>query len=200
MVDLDTLKLVAGLLLTAPYVPMLFMGEEYGETAPFPFFVHHSDGGLIDRIRRGRRGEFAAFGLTAEPLDPAAEDTFRRARLNVEQANHGRGKELADWHRELLRLRRELAALASLDRQRTEVTCREGEQLLLVRRWAGREAVQIVLHFGREAATRRVPFGDGAWRKLLDSSAAGGPPSEVPGPREIDLPLAPRSFLLYHAG
>src|SRR5262249_52910243 len=62
LADFETLKLVAGLLLTAPYLPMLFMGEEYGEQAPFPFFVSHSDHGLLERIRRGRRHEFNGFG------------------------------------------------------------------------------------------------------------------------------------------
>jgi maltooligosyltrehalose trehalohydrolase len=200
MVDFDTLKLVAGLLLTSPYLPMLFMGEEYGETAPFPFFVNHSDGGLIDRVRRGRKHEFAAFGMHADPFDPASEETFRRAKLNVEQSDHGRGRELCDWHRELLRLRRELPSLAALDRQRMEVAFHEAERLLVVRRWNGRDKVLTVMNFGTTAMTTNLAIPEGVWSKLLDSSAAGDAPSELRGPGQMWLTLEARSFVLYHAG
>jgi maltooligosyltrehalose trehalohydrolase len=200
LVDFDTLKLVAGLLLTSPYVPMLFMGEEYGETAPFPFFVHHSDGGLIDRIRRGRRGEFHAFGMHADPLDPAAEDTFRRAKLNVGQADHGRGRELAEWHRELLRLRRERPALASLDRRRMRVMHHDAEQLLVVLRWSSADRVLVVMNFGRSPVTTNLPIPEGAWAKLLDSSAAGDARSDLRGPGETWLTLEARSFALWASG
>src|SRR5262249_19708861 len=134
LVDFETLKLTAALLLTAPYVPMLFMGEEYGETAPFPFFVDHGDRRLLDAIRRGRQREFAAFGGQGEPFDPASEATFHRARLRVEQAGHGRGQVLHDWHRELLRLRRELPALAVLDRTAMQVRTAAGLDVLFVHR------------------------------------------------------------------
>lgn len=206
LVDFETLKLVAGLLLTAPYVPLLFMGEEYGEPAPFPFFVNHSDGGLIERVRRGRRHEFATFNLNAEPYDPADEGTFRRAKLNVEQAQHGRGKALHEWHKTLLRLRRDLPALRRLDRRAMEVTCREDDRLLLVRRWAEDDAVWLVLHFGTEPARHRVPVPPGDWVKVADSAegtwlgpgglAEGG----VRGPGEVEVTLAARSVVLYRPG
>src|SRR5207249_9699778 len=61
LVDLETAKLIAGVILLAPYVPLLFMGEEYGELAPFHYFVSHTDPELVEKVRRGRREEFAAF-------------------------------------------------------------------------------------------------------------------------------------------
>ena len=161
LVDFETLKLVAGLLLTSPYVPMLFMGEEYGESAPFPFFTSHGDGRVIDNVRRGRKQGFASFGWHGEPFDPQDEHTFHRAKLQLDQARHGRGKTLHDWHRELLRLRRALPALAQPDRRTTEVILREENQLLCVRRGAGAEQVLLVFHFGTAPAQASLPFAQG---------------------------------------
>ncbi len=202
MVDFETLKLTAALLLTAPYVPMLFMGEEYGEQAPFPFFISHSDRGLIDRIRQGRKREFAAFNWHEEPPDPQNEDTFQRARLRVEQAKQGRGKALYEWHREVLQLRRSHPALQP-DREATEVIVREEQALLCVRRRGEGNNVQVVFHFGTSPAGVQLPFEAGDWRKVLDSADVRwlGPGSsageQVKGGGEVQLALPARSAVIY---
>ncbi len=202
LVDFETLKLTAALLLTAPYVPMLFMGEEYGEPAPFPFFISHSDRGLVDRIRQGRKKEFAAFDWHEEPPDPQNEDTFQRARLRVEQARQGRGKALHEWHREILQLRRSHPALRP-DREGTEVIVREEQALLCVRRRGAGRNVLLVFHFGTGPARVKVPFEAGEWRKVLDSAdgrwlGPGGTAAErVHGPGEVELALPPRSAVIY---
>jgi maltooligosyltrehalose trehalohydrolase len=202
LVDFETLKLAAGLLLTAPYVPMLFMGEEYGEQAPFPFFISHSDSRLIDCIRQGRKKEFAAFDWHAEPPDPQAEETFRRARLNVAQAREGRGKALHDWHRELLQLRRDHPALRP-ERERMEVILREEDALLCVRRRGAGEKMVLLFHFGMAAGRVKVLLEAGEWRKVLDSTEErwSGPgqtaEERVSGPGEFEILLPPRSVAIY---
>jgi maltooligosyltrehalose trehalohydrolase len=60
-VSFEALKLVAGIVILSPYIPLLFMGEEWGERAPFQYFTSHSDAALVDAVRRGRQAEFAAF-------------------------------------------------------------------------------------------------------------------------------------------
>jgi maltooligosyltrehalose trehalohydrolase len=74
-------RLAASLLLLSPYVPLLFMGEEYGEEHPFLFFCSFSDGRLIENVRKGRRQEFAAFAWQGEVPDPQNETTFNASRL-----------------------------------------------------------------------------------------------------------------------
>ena len=75
----DARPLAAFCTLLSPFVPMLFMGEEYGETAPFQFFSDHIDPEIADATRDGRRAEFAAFASFAEEIpDPQAEQTFLR--------------------------------------------------------------------------------------------------------------------------
>ena len=71
LVDFESLKLAAGAVLFSPFLPLLFMGEEYGETAPFLYFTSHSDPPSSDAVRRGRKEEFAAFSLAGRRARPA---------------------------------------------------------------------------------------------------------------------------------
>jgi maltooligosyltrehalose trehalohydrolase len=75
-------KLAAAALLLSPSVPLLFMGEEYGERRPFLYFVEHGDPGLVEAVRAGRRSEFEAFGWAEAVPDPQDEDTFLRSKLD----------------------------------------------------------------------------------------------------------------------
>jgi maltooligosyltrehalose trehalohydrolase len=201
LVDFETLKLLAAALLTAPYVPMLFMGEEYGETAPFPYFVNHGDGRLLEAIRQGRRREFAAFLARGELFDADDVATFQRARLRTEQADHGRGKVLQDWHRELIRLRREVPALSRLDRQALEVSASESPPALFVRRWCDGSEVAMAFNLGAQPATVRWPLPAGAWRKRLDSAdvawqGPGGAPERIESNGAIELTRPARAALI----
>ena len=82
LVTMEGLKLAAGTVLLSPFIPLLFMGEEYGETSPFPYFVSHSDQSLVEAVRKGRREEFKAFEWPGEPPDPQAESTFMSAKVD----------------------------------------------------------------------------------------------------------------------
>src|SRR5204863_1811290 len=104
-------KLAAGTVLLAPYTPMLFMGEEYGETAPFQFFVDFSDPALIELVREGRRKDFARFDWQGDPPDPAEESTFLRSRLNHALAGQGSHRVLRGFYKELIALRKRLPCL-----------------------------------------------------------------------------------------
>ena len=91
----DALRLAAALLLLAPYVPMLFMGEEYGERAPFLYFVSHSDPDLVEAVRTGRREEFASFGWAGEVPDPQVGGDVRALAHPLRAGERGRAREAA---------------------------------------------------------------------------------------------------------
>ena len=76
LVGFESLELAAGVLLLSPFVPLIFMGEEYGEAAPFPYFISHTDSNLVEAVRQGRREEFDAFQQEGDPPDPQDEATF----------------------------------------------------------------------------------------------------------------------------
>ncbi|HEX2779248.1 MAG TPA: alpha-amylase family glycosyl hydrolase, partial [Gemmatimonadaceae bacterium] len=111
LLDFPRQKLAAALLLLSPYVPLIFMGEEYGETNPFQYFVNHGDAKLVAAVREGRKKEFEAFGWGDEVPDPQSEDTFRRSKLDWSSREKSPHKELHALYRDLLALRKREPAL-----------------------------------------------------------------------------------------
>jgi maltooligosyltrehalose trehalohydrolase len=203
LVSFESLKLAAGAILLSPFVPLIFMGEEYGEKAPFLYFVSHSDPDLIEAVRKGRADEFRAFRWEGEPLDPQSEETFARCKLHWGERNKGEHGVLRAFYKELLRLRREVPALASLDMQSLRATSNEDCDVLFVHRpheWG--EAI-LALQFGTEPARVSFPFARGVWNKLIDSAEErwSGPGSSAPvaidSQGETSLSLSPKSFVAY---
>jgi len=105
LVDFESQKLAGGINLLSPFVPLLFMGEEYGETAPFQYFTSHGDAALVEAVRRGRRAEFAAFGWQDRVPDPQDEATFKRSHLDHALREQEPHKTLFRLYRELIRIR-----------------------------------------------------------------------------------------------
>ncbi len=182
LVPFEALKVAAAALLLGPAVPLLFMGEEYGEPAPFLYFVSHADPDLVAAVREGRKREFAAFRWQAEPPDPQAGATFQASKLDWDLRARGRHKALLDFHAELLRLRRTVPALADVTRLDLGV-CHDADQgcLVVERRHHGSRAV-CLLGFGDRAAQMTFTAGGTDWAKALDSQAArfGGPGEALP--------------------
>ncbi len=170
LVSFEALKLAAGAVLLSPFIPLLFMGEEYGEEAPFQYFISHSDPLLVEAVRSGRREEFAAFGWQAEPPDPQDETTFLRAKLNHQLRAEGRFQALFQFYRELIRLRKELAPLARLSKEDCQVTAFENERVLLLNRRCVDEQVASMFNFNHFPASISLPLSEGRWNKLLDST------------------------------
>ncbi len=106
-VSLELLEAAAALLLLAPSVPLIFMGQEYAETAPFCYFVDHGDPQLLEAVRRGRAAEFPGF-QSGEVPDPAAPGTMERSRLSSVCAGLPEHRAHLEWYRELIRLRRRI--------------------------------------------------------------------------------------------
>ncbi len=104
----DRAKVAAGLVLTAPFVPMLFQGEEWGATSPFLYFTDHTDPELGRQVSQGRRREFEAFGWPADSVpDPQSKETFERSRLHWEELEQEPHRSMLAWYQDLVRLRRE---------------------------------------------------------------------------------------------
>ena len=107
------LKVGAALVLTAPFVPMLFQGEEWAATSPFLYFTDHDDPELAAAVRDGRREEFTAFGWDPDNIpDPQSPDTFERSRLDWDEPAREPHAEMLEWYRSLVHLRRSHPAFA----------------------------------------------------------------------------------------
>lgn len=132
----DRLKIAAALLLTSPFTPMLFQGEEWGAGTPFQYFTDHQDPELGRAISEGRRTEFADFGWDPSVVpDPQDRDTFLRSKLQWEELADADHEEILDWYRRLIQLRRTTPELAdprldtieaTVDRKTATVTVTRG--------------------------------------------------------------------------
>jgi len=160
------LKVAAGLVLTAPFTPMLFMGEEWGASTPWQYFTDHPDPGLATAVARGRRAEFAAHGWQpADIPDPQAEATFLRSKLDWSEPGQGQHAELLGWYTELIVLRRARPELTDPRLGRVRVTYDEAQRWLVLRRGG----LRVVTNLARQA--RWVPLD----RPVLSLLAASGP-------------------------
>ncbi len=127
------LRVGATLLMTAPFTPMLFMGEEWAASTPWQFFTSHPEPELATAVATGRRREFAAHGWTTDDVpDPQDPQTFLRSRLDWAELDKPEHREMYEFHRRLIALRKSCPDLADPRLHRVEV--RHGDQFLVMRR------------------------------------------------------------------
>ncbi|MGC8639634.1 MAG: malto-oligosyltrehalose trehalohydrolase [Isosphaeraceae bacterium] len=201
--DWESLKLVAGLVLLSPFIPLLFMGEEYGETSPFLYFVNHGDPDLVAAVRKGRLQEFARFAWKGEVPDPQAAETFQRSKLNQALAGQGRGKVLHRLYGNLLGLRRSIPALGCRCSTPPEVLSDPERGLLDVLRREDGSRVRLLFQLGDAPGRHQATWTAGRWAKLIDSAETcwDGPGSALPdvisAGETPSLVLAPRSFAAF---
>jgi maltooligosyltrehalose trehalohydrolase len=180
LVSFEQLKLAAAAVILSPFLPLIFMGEEYGEPAPFQYFVSHSDSRLIQAVRKGRMEEFESLDGSSQVPDPQSDETFLRSKLNWSLHHDSQHKVLRDFYRELFRLRRTIPALAQLDMETLEVEATPGA--LFVRRWSESSQIFAIFHFDSSSREIVAALPPGSWRKLIDASDTkwSGPGSSLP--------------------
>lgn len=177
--SLPQLKLAAATVLLSPYLPLLFMGEEYAESAPFPYFVSHGDAELVEAIRQGRLEEFAAFDSKESPPDPQSEATFLSAKLNQEQRRQGDHRIIFDFYCELIRLRKECAPLARLSREDMQIVACEEERVLVVIRSVDKVQLLCLFNYSDQTRVLSPALVSGTLKVLLDSTGSLTPGSSV---------------------
>jgi maltooligosyltrehalose trehalohydrolase len=150
-------KIAAALVLTAPFVPMLFQGEEWAASSPFQYFADHGDAELARLVSEGRRREFAAFGWQPESIpDPEKKETFERSRLKWEESKQAPHAEMLAWYRQLIQLRRSTPELNNGEPGNTRVEFDEEEKWLRVIRGAVRVFCNL------DKSVRTFPIGEGS--------------------------------------
>jgi maltooligosyltrehalose trehalohydrolase len=159
IVGIDRAKVAAGLVFTAPFVPMIFEGEEFAASTPFLYFADHEDPEMARSVKEGRRGEFAAFGWNpADIPDPESEETFLRSKLKWDEVHEGKHEEMLEWYRGLIALRRGSASLNNGDPGQTKVRFDEVRRFLAMERGA----VTVMCNLGDELMEfenpKRIPL------------------------------------------
>lgn len=196
LLPLEALKLAAGITLLSPFTPLIFMGEEYGEPAPFQYFTSHHDPSLVEAVRRGRRDEFASFGWQEVVPDPQDDRTFLRSHLDHSLENKEPHKTLLHFYQQMIQLRGELGIASARTRNARDLG--DGQVLLTYETESGELA--MVFNFSRLEADVAVPELQGNWASLLYSAAGSWCGSESDAartPAARELRLAPYSFVVF---
>lgn len=157
LVGMDAAKVALGLVLTSPFVPMLFMGEEFAASTPFLYFAAHDEPEMAKLVSEGRKREFADFGFDGEDLpDPEDVRTYEASKLNWGEVLEGKHLEMLEWTKQLIHLRRTLLALNDGDMGHIKITYDEDKRWLVMTRGS----VRVLLNLGSEAQSFRLEDGE----------------------------------------
>ena len=200
LVSIEMQKLMAGAVFISPFLPMLFMGEEYGETNPFLYFVSHSDPDLAKAVKEGRKREFAEFNITGEAPDPNDVKTFIDSKLQWNLLSLQPHQSIFNYYKQLIALRKNEPALHVLNRNHVKATVMEGQDLLLLERSEGADTILCLLNFSKRVQAYTILANTNEWIKIMDSAAR-----QWHGPGEIapaiikngTIVLQPESMVLY---
>jgi maltooligosyltrehalose trehalohydrolase len=147
LVSHEMCKLMAAAVMVSPYVPMLFMGEEWAETNPFLFFISHTDKELTAIVNKGRKAEFSHFNWQGEPPDPEKEETFNSSLLQWQLLKEEKHKAMYEYYKKLINLRKTSPALKHLDRNNTTALTDEKNKILTLHRWHETQHLVCVMNF-----------------------------------------------------
>jgi maltooligosyltrehalose trehalohydrolase len=176
--------------LLSPFIPLLFMGEEYGERSPFHYFIDHGDQGLVEAVRKGRLAEFKPFGWK-KISDPYAEATFESSRLTPLSAHDVSQQHMAAWTKQLIALRKRHASLG-IGAKGHQLRVWENPQktvLTVYRKNPGEEAMLLILGFNDHPTTLTISQPKSQWSLLLDNTQP-----EYAEPDGIASSTAPLTF------
>lgn len=169
----ELLKVLAATVLTSPFIPMVFMGEEYAEKNPFQYFVSHQNKELIEAVRTGRKHEFAAFHNGEEVPDPQAEETFKHSRLNWNLLTERQHEIMFKYYQKLIALRKQYAALSGTERNAIKIGLQEAQWCLTVHRWTQQQQQHVLLIFNFSTTSHEhsaLPEGID-WKLILNSAS-----------------------------
>jgi len=166
IVGMDRAKVAAGIVLMAPFIPLIFQGEEFAASSPFQYFANHDDEEMATAVVEGRKREFAAFGWDPDVIpNPESVETFRRSKLRWDEIDEGRHAEMLEWYRRLIHLRRGSNSLNDGDMGHVKVTFDEASRWLVMQRGL----VKVICNLGAE----QVEFENTAKFSLLFASREG---------------------------
>lgn len=198
LISYEGLKLAAGVVLLSPYIPLLFMGEEYGEEAPFLYFIEHGDPDLVEAVRAGRKREFTEFHLAGDPPDAQSLTTFKTSQLRWQHQTEGKPKVLWSYYQTLIQQRQ---TIRKFQTERPSIQGWDSEQAMIVHYRQANQSVVLVLNFSQAGITISPNLRCTILQKQLDSADLKwlGPGATLPDALEAgaSLTIPPLSMALY---
>jgi maltooligosyltrehalose trehalohydrolase len=170
-IPFEALKVATAAVLLSPNIPLLFMGDESGETAPFLYFIDHGDPALVEAVRRGRREEFSSFGWQGEIPDPQDPLTFEQSCIRVGRPLDSRRAAMLRWTKRMTDLRKAIPSLgAGEERAEHQVWAHEKESVLVLRCRGLRESeALVIMGFNHAAASLPLREPAGRWSLHVQS-------------------------------
>jgi len=156
-------KIAAAMVLTAPFIPMIFQGEEFAASSPFLYFADHDDPEIARSVSEGRRREHASDGAWDDIPDPESAETFDRSKLKWDERRQPEHAAMLDWYTKLIELRKSYNSLRDEDLSHTHVRFSESERWLVMERGQ----LQMAFNFSENQIT--LPVADGAALVLASS-------------------------------
>jgi maltooligosyltrehalose trehalohydrolase len=198
IISFEKQKLAAGIMLISPFVPMLFMGEEYGEDQPFQYFVHHGDPDLVKAVQEGRKREFDSFKWMGEVPDPQSEKTFLDSTLNWNFEDNKYKSYLFQYYQRLITLRKD-GAFMPLKSVLTEV--QDSKNIIKIEGTGELGHIIAYLNFSDQNAAVVLPADKRSWNKLIASSdpiwlGKDELPEQLDSAQELILPAS--SLIVYN--
>jgi len=171
LVSFEMLKVMAAAVFCSPFLPLIFMGEEWAESNPFQFFINHSDQKLIEAVREGRKKEFSAFHHKGEVPNPQDESTFKRSKLDWQKLDQPLHQGMLAYYMTLIALRKQNEVLSNLDRKNVNAKAYPVKNCLLLKRWKGNQNIIVLFNFSKQQQNLSIDVELQGWTVLLDSSS-----------------------------
>ena len=177
-IPFEGLKLAAGATILSPYLPMLFMGEEYGDPSPFLYFVDHGDPGLLEAVRKGRTLEFKDFHASGTPPDPGSVETFKTATLDwlsaeesaEEESERSQQATLRKFYRQLIKVRKQCQIMTPSFPE--DLTVDHTDHVLYYRRTLASGDLLCLMNFSQRPEKVELPLGTKVWHQQINSADA----------------------------
>jgi maltooligosyltrehalose trehalohydrolase len=170
LITYEWFKLASAAYLLSPYIPMLFMGEEYGDDSPFLYFISHEDQDLVELVRKGRKEEFEHFDWENDPPDPYDEETFQQSKLQWNRMGERKHRAIHDWYKKLIHLRKTHPALKSFSKNDTSVNSTDFGLQLHRRSECGKDEIVSFFNFSETSSFPCTLPSPQCWSKIIDSN------------------------------
>jgi maltooligosyltrehalose trehalohydrolase len=195
----ETQKLLASAVMFSPYIPMIFMGEEWSALQRFQYFVSHTDPELAEAVRKGRKAEFAAFQEEGESPDPMSVETFNNSKLQWHSINEEPHATMLKFYKKLISIRKSEPALNNCDRNNLEVEYNTEDNLIILKRNNRRYGMICFLNFSHNTFKKQNKFNRNL--SLLFNSASPEWNGDYEAPSTVqegnEITIAAESILVF---
>jgi maltooligosyltrehalose trehalohydrolase len=203
LISFEELKLAIGCLFISPFMPLIFMGDEYGEKAPFLYFVDHLDLALLKAVREGRKREFSAFGWDKETPDPGSPQTFKRSCLKRpifknSFSENKKSDQIQSLYSFLIPLSKWLRRIDAFEKKSFQILKNSDQQYLEFHLNEPEQKFSAFFNFGTSPQVFTITKQKLKLDFILDSSLfPKEPPHKDLFLEEVQIEVKPKSFFLY---